>query len=233
VRSLLISFALCAGPLTILSAQVREPIAPGMELRLRARGVSGRVQGRFLGLRSDTVFVARTGDTVAVQTDSVRRVEVNFRGGFRHEAALRGAMTGLGVGAALAVMMTTGEANYAGTELAATVGIYTALGYLAGGSGTNGRRGAIIGAVVGTPIGIAIAMANYTPCAPNAFLCFGPDFQAMMGFLVGASIGGTIGMLAGALIPGDHWERVAKNRLGFTLAPGTDGGMSLGATVRF
>ena len=70
------------------------------------------------------------------------------------------------------------------------------------------------------------------PCQPDAWMCFGPEFYALMGATGGVVVGGMVGLLAGAFIPADQWERVPLERLRVSFAPMRDR-VTVGVSVDF
>ena len=205
----------------------------GTPIRIRVRAVNGRIEGTLLGVQRDTLVVGRTSDTLHVPLSTLRRADVNFRGGFRFRPAVRGAAIGFGTGLLVTALTISDVHDNPGAYGALMVGTQTLMGFLSQGGGSNARTGSLIGAGVGIPIGIAIATRDYQPCGSGSFLCFGEGFYVMIGALGGAAIGGVTGMLVGAFIPGDHWEKVSKDRLRLTVNAGAEGGIELGAQLRF
>ena len=230
MRSITLGILLLATPLAAVAGQSGDSLVPGVEIQFRARGVSGWARGRLAGLRNDSLVLIRTSDTLAVGLDVIRRLELNHPGGFRHKAARRGALWGLGTGTVLTMIAASDDES---TPTAALIAGFAALGYLSAGSGSNGRTGGMLGALVGAPIGIVIYSSDYEPCRPNALLCFDRSFYVVVGAMAGAGMGAIAGTLVGALIPGDHWERVSKDRLRLSLAPSQSGGVSIGAAFKF
>lgn len=230
---LLTPFALLLVALSAAHAQQVSGLDAGTPIRLRARAVNGRIEGTLLGVQGDTIVVARTSDTLRVPLSTLRRAEVNFRGGFRFQRGVRGAAIGFGTGLLVTALTISDVQDNPSAYGALTVGTQTLMGFLSQGGGSNARTGSLIGAGVGIPIGIAVATAAYQPCPPDSFLCFGEGFYVMIGALGGAAIGGMTGMLVGAFIPGDHWEKVSKDRLRLTVNAGAGGGIELGAQLRF
>ena len=227
-----LALLLVALPATALAQQAAD-LEAGVPIRIRARAVPGRIVGTLLGVHGDTVVVARTADTLHIPLSTLRRAEVNFRGGFRFQRGVRGAALGFGSGLLITALTISDIEDNPGAYGTLTVGAHTLLGFLSQGGGTNARTGSLIGAGVGIPIGIAIATRNYEPCTPGSFLCFDEGFYVMIGTMAGAAIGGMTGMLVGAFIPGDHWEKVSKDRLRLTVNPRVEGGIEVGARLRF
>lgn len=213
-------------------AQQASDLEAGMPIRIRARVVAGRIQGTLLGVHGDTVVVVRTADTLHIPLSTLRRAEVNFRGGFRFRRGVRGAAIGFGSGL-LITALTISDTEDPGAYGTLLVGAHTLMGFLSQGGGTNARTGSLIGMGVGIPIGIAIVTRDYVPCPPGSFLCFDEGYYVMLGAMTGAAIGGMAGVLVGAFIPGDHWEKVSKDRLRLTMNPGANGGLEVGGRLRF
>jgi len=233
MRSPWLAVVVLLAPWVLAAQDPTDAITPGMQIRFRADALAhGRITGQFAGLRGDTLVVAQERDTLLVPLVSARRLEANYRGGFRARRAWRGALKGAALGLLdLALASSDEEHIPAGGQLL-LVGTSAAVGYLAAGAGSNGRRGALIGMLVGAPIGAVVGASTAESCS-GGFLCFGPGFYATMGALAGAAIGGTVGLAAGAMTSGDHWERIKPDRLRLTIAPQARGGFALGATVAF
>ncbi len=219
-------------PATAQAQQV-SGLDTGLPIRIRARDVQGRIQGTLLGAHGDTVVVGRAADTLHIALSMLRRAEVNHRGGFRFERAGRGAAIGFGTGLLVTALTVSNVDDNPGAYGALTVGANTLFGFLSYGGGTNARTGGLIGAGVGIPIGIALATNAYQPCTPGSFLCFDEGLYVAIGAAAGAAIGGMTGMLVGAFIPGDHWERVSKHRLRLAVNPRAGGGIDVGARLGF
>ncbi len=107
-----------------------------------------------------------------------------------------------------------------------------------GPTGQNKARGFLLGALVGTSIGIGMAAATApeegcvaATLAPGGRRDKGGCLYngGMLGFLVGS----LLGLAAGAGVPGDLWEEVSLSRLRVSFGPQRDGRFGLGLSVRF
>ncbi len=84
--------------------------------------------------------------------------------------------------------------------------------------------GAGIGFLLGGVMGAVFGYASHEECVPQGgFSCIGPDF--------GPEGGGLGGLVLGAIIGGS--PEVRLDRLRVSLGPQRDGGLGLGASVRF
>jgi len=233
MRSPWLAVVVLLAPCVLAAQDPTDAVTPGMQIRFRAAALArGRITGRFAGIRGDTLVVARDRDTLLVPIVSARRLEANYRGGFRARRAWRGALKGAALGLLELALASSDEEDIPAGAPFLIVGTFSAVGYLAEGAGSNGRRGALIGMLAGAPIGAVVGAGAAESCT-GAFLCFGPGFYATIGALAGAAIGGTLGLAAGAMTSGDHWEHVKPDRLRLTIAPQARGGFALGASVAF
>ena len=99
---------LLVAPSATAHAQQASGLDAGMPIRIHARAVPGRIVGTLLGVHGDTVVVGRTADTLHIALSTLRRAEVNFRGGFRFQRAVRGAATGFGGGLLVTALTISG-----------------------------------------------------------------------------------------------------------------------------
>ena len=97
-------------------------------------------------------------------------------------------------------------------------------------------EGALIGSLVGIPIGIAIA----TAATPKEKECGGglgneKNHQTCItqGGIAGFFGGMLVGALIGSAIRGDRWKEVPLDRVRVSLGPQRDGRFGFGASVRF
>lgn len=200
-----------------LIAQEGPQIVPGTRIRVTAPTVaSDRLVGTAMSLDVDTL-VMKAEDWAApltVPIASVTRLDVSRGKVSRGKNALKGAGIGLLVGGAGGYVV---EASVEGDQaIAPIVGAIGGAvnGSLIGASGKYATIGFLSGAVAGTLIGLAMDKE-------------GDDTDAQTWALIGASFGGEIGILLGALAglssETERWEKVSLDRVRVGISPRRDG----------
>jgi hypothetical protein len=188
--------------------------------------------GTVVEATTDSIVIARgPADTLALALDSVYSIEMSMgRETFDAPGALRGAAAGLLIGGGLAAIADEeddGQVDPAFVAVAAGLG---ALGGAAlGGGGERARQGGIIGAAVGAPIGLLIAVATHDE---NGFFD-SRGGEALAGAVIGGMGGGLLGLFVGAAIPREHWEPIISKAIDVAVLPNARGGMRLGMSLRF
>ena len=211
-------------------------VQPGARVRVTAPwagsySTTSRVIGAVVAVRGDTIVLeTERFDPFEFDIGSVTRLEISTRRGFDAKKGLKGAGIGFLVGAGVPLLDSDNDYDIAVFAASAVVG--TVVGGTIEGGGRNAGKVGLIGALVGAPLGAAIGFVMSEPCQPDAWMCFGPEFYAVMGATGGVVVGGMVGLLAGAFIPADQWERVSLDRLRVSFAPRRDGA-SVGVSVRF
>ncbi len=95
---------------------------------------------------------------------------------------------------------------------------------------TNTGTGAVIGLLVGGVVGAVIGYANYEE---GGFGDIGPGANVAAGGVIGGLGGLVTGAFIGLEIQTDGWREVPLDRLRVNLGPQRDGGLGVGASLRF
>ena len=250
MRSFRLTMLLCAlSAQTSLLAQDEVRLKEGARVRLTPVSDSTRFEAIVIAVHGDTLTVEQGGVPRVVLLDSLRKLEIGTRHRFDSRRGLQGAGIGALGGAVLAAIALAdcglGSASIGGEcrdqnagesillVAGAAVGGAVIVGAFEGG-GRAARRGGLIGAAIGAPIGLVLQLAMYEPCPPGAGLCidFGPAFNALGGAVVGAMAGGFVGVLAGALVPSTDWLEIPGHLTRVSLVPGRHG-VALGVALSF
>jgi hypothetical protein len=232
-----------------LAAQ-SDSLAAGDRVRVTVGADSTWVEGSYVGLRDDVLFLERAGDTLRFGLDSVRLLEQELRRRFDGKKGLKGAAIGGAAGAATAVWGLSECAVGEGINgechgqtvgksvlfFATMTGGGALLGGALNGGGRNARLGAAIGLTVGVAAGAAVGLAAYESqdCGPESFMCldFGPGFSAFIGGALGGAALGAVGVIVGALTPDSEWVPVSATNLRVGIAP-VPGGLRLAGSFNF
>lgn len=102
----------------------------------------------------------------------------------------------------------------------------------------HGGTGAAVGLVAGGALGWALASSAYRPCEPSGwFSCFlSPESRGQAGAygaVGGAASGAVVGLLIGAVLTTERWERVPLDAVRLDLAPLPAGRLGLGVSISF
>lgn len=183
-------------PLAGATAQV--PVRPGARVRLTPVSDSPRFEAIVIAVHDDSLTIEQEGMPRVVRLDSFRKLEIGTQHRFDAKRGLEGAGIGALGGAVLAALVLVdcglGSASIGGECRDQNVGESILLGAGAAfggaliggafaGGGRAARRGGLVGAAIGAPIGLVAGLATYEPCPSGGGLCidFGPAFAVFGG----------------------------------------------------
>jgi hypothetical protein len=95
--------------------------------------------------------------------------------------------------------------------------------------GRDRRAGARLGAIVGLTVGLVFGYASGEDCTAQDFVCFDRDETTVAGAILGAGLGGWIGLLVGR---GDRW-RVEAVPQRVSVMPAGGPGVRVGVSYQF
>ena len=96
-------------------------------------------------------------------------------------------------------------------------------------AGSRALRGAGFGLLAGAGTGAVIGFASGDD--PAGFMSFSAEEKALMAGVLLGGAGAVLGTVVGLLSRGEQWEAVPLNSI--RTARATDGGMTIGYTIRF